>query len=135
GVVASLQALARENLIRGPQLTNESLTARRYAVAGNLEDATDIAGTDPDASLVLLNRAVDGAISYRFFAAKVWIPRSKELLEQLTQVDPAVADLARRLYHATHVDDKLTLARQIVHRSVGATGTFEWESALEDVVP
>jgi hypothetical protein len=133
GIVASLQGLARENLARGPQLTEESLTGLRYAVAGDFEDANDVALVDRDASLILLNRAVDRALSYRFLAIRSWIPRTKEVLDQLTQIDPELADLARRFYRATHLGDHLPLAREIVQRSVGATGTFEWESALEHV--
>jgi hypothetical protein len=135
GVVASLQTVARTNLDRGPQLTDESLTRLRYGVAGNVEDANDIAVDDPDASLVLLHRAVDGALSYRFLAGGSWIPRTKELFVRLAQIDPDLADLARHFYRATHFDDQLLLARQIVQRSASATGTFEWESALEDVAP
>jgi hypothetical protein len=135
GILASLQALARESLARGPQLTDEFLSALRYGVAGNFEDASDIAGNDPDAALVLLNRAVDGAISYRFLVARDWIPRSKELLDRLTPIDPKLADLSRRFYRATQPRDHLLLAREIVLGSVRAIGTFEWESALEDVAP
>jgi hypothetical protein len=131
GVVSSLQETAVKILAEGPLLTEESLTSRRYDVATHFEDATDVIDAEPDPGRMLLYQAVEGALAFRFLRQHLWIPRQKEILRRLAELDSGLADLAHRFYRASRPGDQLRHARDIVRESVGETGTFEWESHLE----
>ncbi len=135
GVVRSLQAAAAEALADGPDPSPAFLVAERYAAATWLEDALDVARVDPDTCVMLVDKAVDGAVQYRFWAARRWQPRPKELLLALADLDPELAHLVRRFYRASAVEERVRVAHEMVHRSVGATGFFEWESDREPVDP
>jgi predicted nucleotidyltransferase len=131
GLVERLRARATEVLENGPPVSAASLLARRYGVATLFEDALDIADIDPEMCQALLAGAVEDAVRYRFWAASQWQPRHKELLRALFHLDPSLAQQAREFYLATHAHDRIRLAREIVRRSVGEIGFFEWESSVE----
>ncbi len=131
GQVSELREAAARSIANGPRVSDEARTASRYGVATCFEDAVDLANVDPDTCLALLNHAVEGALQYRFIGGGVWIPRWKDLLPQLNDLDADLAALARQFYGVTSLVDHLRLAREIVRRSVGETGAFEWESRLE----
>lgn len=131
GLVRDLQARAAEVLAAGPDPPADFLLRTRYAVATWLEDALDIAETDPEGCAALLCRAVEEAIRYRFWDARQWQPRHKELLSALAALDAPLAGHARQFYSACDAGQRVSLATEIVRRSVGATGFFAWESPPE----
>jgi hypothetical protein len=131
GAVASLREAAIKSLAEGPRLTEEFLTSRRYQVATCFEDATDVIDAEPDTGRMLLYQAVEGALAFRFLRQRVWIPRHKEILGRLAELDSGLADLAHQFYRTSKTGDQLRFARDIVKATVGETGTFEWESHLE----
>lgn len=133
--VSRLRELAAAALASTPEPPPDFLTRLRYAVATWLEDAEDVAGADPELCALLLWRAVESAVEYRFWAAGRWQPRYKDTLTALEAVDPGLAEDVRAFTRAADVGDRGRLARGIVGRTVGAEGFFEWESQVEPVAP
>lgn len=131
GIVAELNEAARQCIAEGPRVSADDRVAERYGIATCFEDAADVATVDLDACLMLLNQAVERALAYRFVGGGIWIPRSKDLLDRLVDVDVELAAKARRFFAATTSVERLGLARDIVRRSVSEIGAFEWESRLE----
>lgn len=134
-VVAPLQAQAQAELDRPPSLAPLSLTGMRYLVACDLEDASDVAESDPEACAALLGTVVTGAVRYRFWEAGQWQPRAKDALRALDDLDAELARNVRAFYRTADPTVRLALAQRIVARSVHATGFFEWESEVEAVSP
>lgn len=131
GTIARLRTLAARELARRPDPAALFLTARRYAAATLLEDALDIAWTDPEMSTALLGEAVLEAVRYRFWAAGEWQPRQKDLLRRLAVLDAQLAAQVREFYRATVIGERIRIARNLLEASVGAAGFFEWESEVE----
>ena len=114
-----------------PDPSPEFLVRYRYAVATGLEDAEDVASADPDLCAALLHRAVESAIEYRFWVGHRWQPRPKDTLAALGTLDAPLAAAVRAFYRAADLRERGRLAREIVGRTSGATGFFEWESPVE----
>jgi len=129
--VERLRTLAGAALASTPDPSPAFLTQRRYTVATWLEDAEDVAGADPELCAMLLCRAVEGALEYRFWTARRWQPRYKDTLAALETLDRHLAQDARAFYRAADAEERLRLARSIVTRTVGADRFFEWESPVE----
>jgi hypothetical protein len=132
-VVEELIAEARSWLATPPNLSATQLTRRRYVAADEFENAQDIAQRDPANSSFILHQAVQGMIEYRFLAANRPLPRTKRMLDALTELDPILGDLARRYYDAEDQKTRLALAHQIAAITIQATGFFEWEPPLEEM--
>jgi hypothetical protein len=126
-----LRELAAAALASDPEPSAAKLTTLRYTAATWLEDAEDVADEDPELGFALLCRAVEGAIEYRFWAARRWQPRYKDTLRALEALDGGLASDVRAFYRTADPTERRTLAHGIVARSVGATGFFEWESEVE----
>ena len=133
-VVERLRARAREYLARTADYDESKLTWLRYAAALFLEDAEDVAESDPEAAAMLLHTAVHEMLRYYFFArANVPVPRWKELLAGVCERDSETGDLARRFYRAASIDERRALAGALADRLLAARGFFEWESVPEEV--
>lgn len=132
-VVARFQQRARDELDRPPVPSSATLRHARYGIATGLEDARDIAAIDPEMCASLLAQVVDDVVRYLYLRAGRWLPRSKELLSRLADVDPDLAARSRRFYQATALDERLSLATELVRRAIGEIGFFEWESDQEPV--
>jgi predicted nucleotidyltransferase len=129
--VEALRARATQVLESRPEPSPGELVRRRYAVATGLEDAEDVAAVDADLCAALLCKVVEGAVQYRFWDARRWQPRAKDTLSALEALDADLAALVSAFYRTAHPTDRLRLGREIVSRTVGATGFFEWESPVE----
>jgi hypothetical protein len=130
-----LRERAAAALAATPEPSPAFLTGQRYAVATWLEDAEDVAAEDAELCFALLCRAVEGAIEYRFWDARRWQPRYKDVLRELEALDSGLARDVRAFYRTADPAQRRTLARGIVGRSVGALGFFEWESEAEALSP
>jgi len=133
GVIAGLQARARQLLQTPPDHSAEALTFARYRTAARYEDATDIASTHPETSRMILGLAVHDMLRYHFLAAHRFIPRDKDLLDVLETWDAPLGALARRFYGAATIEVALAAAEQIADRTIATRGFFEWESTPENV--
>jgi hypothetical protein len=130
-----LRGLAAAALASDPEPPVAKLTTLRYTAATWLEDAEDVADEDPELGFALCCRAVEGAVEYRFWAARRWQPRYKDTLRALEALDGGLARDVRAFYRTADPAERRARARSIVERSVGATGFFEWESDVEAVSP
>ena len=126
--VERLRDLARKQLESRPEPSRVQLDQRRYTASTYLEDAEDVAETDPALCALILHRAVDAAVSCRFWLARAWQPRGKDTLNALASLDPPLGELARSFYRESDLTRRRGLASEIVQRVTGETGFFEWES-------
>src|SRR5690349_1938923 len=85
--VERLRARAAEVLASRPDPSPQFLTRRRYFVATSLEDAVDVAETDPEVCTAILFKVVEGAVQYRLWEARQWQPRYKDTLRALQNLD------------------------------------------------
>jgi hypothetical protein len=130
-----LRERAAAALASTPEPSPAFLTRQRYTVATWLEDAEDVAGEDAELCAALLCRAVDAAVEHRFWTARRWQPRHKDMLHALTALDGRLARDVRAFYRTADLAERRRRARRIVERTAGATGFFEWESEAEVVEP
>lgn len=132
-VIAALIAQAHAEYARTPDLSESDLTSQRYMIASQAEDAADIATLDPQAASMLLGVAVHNALHYVFVSCNRWIPREKDLLAELRDIDPALARAARAFYASADAPTRIPIAERIVEHVVGTDRFFEWESPPEEV--
>ncbi|MFL7794914.1 MAG: hypothetical protein AB8I69_22420 [Anaerolineae bacterium] len=133
-VVDELRAQARELLAHPPESALLELDVSRYMVACMYEDAMDVVERDPVTAQMLLSRAVTDMLEFCFKKAGRFIPRRKELLQALAEVDPETAELATEFFTATKLGVRLRLAERLADRTIGVRGFFEWETVPEMVV-
>lgn len=109
-------------------LTAEQLTFRRYGIANLFEDVTDTLATDQSTSLYLLDKVVGQLIELVFATHPRPLPRLKERLRSLADLDPTAGQLVQRYYQATAAAARYEAARQLVLHVAGADRFFEWSS-------
>lgn len=132
-VVGRIRDKAQKLLKAGYQADEAYLTQVRYLSATRFEDGLDVVKDDPATALMFFNQAVPEMLAYYFRKSGQPIPRAKELLACLDQHNPVLAGLAREFYHASDLDRRVELAKQIADQTIQTRGFFEWESAIEDV--
>lgn len=124
----ALRAEAAEWLAKRAAITPDDDTFARYTAATLLEDGEDVAERDPALAGALLGEAVMAMLRYHARAAHGTVPRNKNLLLDVARSDGEAADLARRFFLASTIEERLLAARALADRTVGARGFFEWES-------
>jgi len=132
-VVARLRQEAEDYLDTPPNPTVEQLRWFRYLIGSQYEDARDVADKDAVTASLILRQAVYEMLRYRFRLANRFLPRDKDLLGGLDELDATLAELARSFYGTTNIKLQLDYAAQIAERTVRVTGFFEWESEAEKV--
>lgn len=130
-----LQQQAALELIRTPNPSPQQLKFARYTAATRYEDATDIAQTKPETSNMILGQAVYAMLHYHFLKNNRFLPRDKDLLEQLMELDSSLAKSALAFYGSSSFEERLEIARGIADATIETHGFFEWESAPEDIDP
>jgi predicted nucleotidyltransferase len=131
--IQRLRQLAREYLASQPTISPESLVQMRYFAATGYEDALDVIDRDPASGMRLLHPAVNAMLHYAFLKNRRFLPREKELLARLVEIDPLLAGLAHEFYLSADLERRLELAQQIADSTIEARGFIEWESPLEAV--
>lgn len=132
-VVQALRDSARQVLSLRPDPSPERLLAMRYGIALRYEDALDLLPGKPAEAALHLDLAVYDMLRYRFWQANRYLPRDKDLFDELAALDAELNALGRAFYTAATLEEKLTLARSIAKTTIGVYGFFEWDSALEEV--
>ena len=135
GTAAALQERARQIINRPLAFSADQQVFQRYMLANRFEDATDIAAHSPENADLILGHVVYDLLNFAFLAANRRAPRHKELLKHLETLDPELAQLAYAFYRAATTAERLDLAGEIVDRTIGARGFFEWETPPGDVPP
>ncbi len=132
-IISELQQRARDILAHPPRRDAERLTVMRYMAATRYEDGTDVAETDPKTASMILSLAVHDMLTYYFLKMEHYVPRDKDLLEDVRKLDATLAGLARAFFGAYEIDSRLALAEQIADCTIETHGFFEWESTPEEV--
>lgn len=134
-ILQQLRQESAEWLQRPLRLSATQLTLARYLPADALDNAKDVRERNPATAVRILNGVVDNMLDYVFLAQGKTLPRQKDYLDALTDLDAALGELAQRYYLANDVTKRFALAEEIAARTTGESGFFEWESALEPVEP
>jgi hypothetical protein len=122
---------AKKYVLLSKTPTDEQLMFRRYAIANIFEDATDTHTIDKKTTLYILDRVIIDIIEFLFYAKQRPLPRLKDRIEAILELDPATGNRISQYYDATNLEQKYELTKQIVLSLTGATGFFEWSSAPE----
>lgn len=122
------------SLLGQPPPAPEDLTIHKYFPALLLEDAVDVADKDQAAAQMILNQAVQGMLNFCFIQAGRFIPRQKNLLDVLEELDKGTAKLARSFYGASSIRMKVELAGLIADRTIEERGFFAWETSPETIL-
>lgn len=130
-VVEELREEAKRLLTQPPTLTEEAIEQVRYMSATGFEDASDVTVRDPVTATMLLSKAVLDMLRFAFLNARRFIPRDKDLLEELSLLDPDSAVMARSFFETSDFEDRVRLSTQLADRILGVRGFFEWSSAPE----
>lgn len=130
-----LQQMAEELLAKGPTCTPEHLVQQRYFIGTWLEDAVDIASTDPDLASAFITDALLSSVRLMFLNDGQWIPRQKLLLSEFERRHPEWGHIVRESLRCASVAEQLELAAPLIQHVAGATGFFEWESAPQSLTP
>ena len=126
-VFAKLREEALNVMEQGPDVSEETLTMRRYGAVDQLDNALDVAERDPAMARILATEAVSQAIAVWFIERGGWTPRAKDRLSDLRRVDPEAAHAVERFIESGDVTD----AETAIGVLLGVTGFFEWESIPE----
>lgn len=126
--IIELLTAAKSYLTRSPGLTESKRTVLHYIIAGLFEDATDLATTDPVTGSYFLQKMVFELISLIFLDLGIPHPRPKEMLAQLEQKVPAIAQLLALFYQAPGFQAQYEIARQLLDTVGVQLVFFEWDS-------
>ena len=132
-VVTALQEEARTWLQKAPTVSAQKLLWQRYGLVDQLDNAKDLLDSDPECASRILHQVVDGLVDYCFLSNGRFLPRIKESITKLAEIDPELAQLTRAYYQTSDAQSQAQLADTLAQRMLGVTEFFEWESALEAV--
>jgi predicted nucleotidyltransferase len=129
--IETIRGEAREVMAAGPQVSEASLTMRRYHLASQFENAFDIMDSDPNGGSMLLGETIAPMLRIYFLRHNIFIPRDKELLQKALEADPELGQWVQDFYTLHDLEQRLSLARKIADRTMQAQGFFECETPLE----
>jgi predicted nucleotidyltransferase len=132
GCIEELRQQAAMELERTPDPSPQQLTMVRYMAAARYEDATDIAETRPETANMILSQAVYAMVHYAFLKANRFLPRDKDLLYALENLDTELSEKTKAFYGCTALEERLDLARDIADMTIETRGFFSWESEPEN---
>lgn len=132
-IVTTLQEEARTWLQKAPTITEQKLLLLRYGIADQLDNAKDLLDSDPECAARILHQAVDQLVDYHFLSNSRFLPRLKESITRLAEIDPELGRLTRAYYQTNNVQTQAQLADTLARRILGVTEFFEWESELQTV--
>jgi Nucleotidyltransferase domain len=132
-VVTELQEEARTWLQKAPTITEQKLLSLRYGIVDQLDNAKDLLDSDPECAARILHQAVDQLVDYCFLSNGRFLPRLKESIARLAEIDPELGQLTRAYYQTSNVQTQTQLADALAHRILDVTEFFEWESELQTV--
>lgn len=132
-ILEELRQEAQTWLQKTPTVTAQKLFWRRYGIVDLLDNARDLLESDPECATRILHQAVEGLLEYVFLSNDRFLPRLKEFLTKVAEIDPALGQLARAYYQANNVQTQAQIADTLARRVLGVTEFFEWESEIETV--
>lgn len=132
-VVTTLCAEAQNWLQKAPLMSEPRSLWLRYEIVDLLDNARDILDTDPLGTTRILYQAVERMLCYAFLNRGRFLPRMKDFMATLQEVEPALAQLAGRYYQTVTVLEQLQIAEMLARQTIGVTEFFEWDSEIETV--
>ena len=124
----ALLAEARHYATLATPLTEEQALFRKYGLATLIEDAADTLASDGATSLYILNQAIAQLIEFVFVAQQRPLPRIKDRLAMLCELDAAIGRGVQQYYHQADATKKYDLAKALVLQVTGTVEFFEWSS-------
>ena len=134
-VVEQLRQTAISLIGSSPISTPQKLTAARYAAAAKLEDAMDVVARSPAAAHMLVSEAVRQMLQFVFLKAGRFIPRDKDILDALTDMDSDLAGKVQLFFESSDLTRRMQLGTELADRILQVRGFFEWNSEPEEVPP
>lgn len=119
---------ARHYATLASPLTEEQATFRTYGLATLVEDAADTLTTDEATSLYILNQAIAQLVEFVFARQQRPLPRIKDRLKGLCELDEVVGRGVQQYYQPASVAQKYELARELVLHVTDHVDFFEWSS-------
>lgn len=132
-IVDNLRARAAELLSKAPPADDAQCVYNRYMAATLYKDTLDIVEHDPGTANMLLGQAVSAMLTYIFHERGLFIPRSKDLLNRVSEIDAHLGEAANRFFAAGSLPNRLIWAEKIADYTIQTHGFFEWESAPEEL--
>jgi hypothetical protein len=134
-VVEQLRQTAISLIRSFPKLTPQKLTQMRYTAATKLEDAMDIIERSPAAANMLVSEAVRQMLQFAFLKAGRFIPRDKDILDALINMDSDLGTKVQLFFDSADWARRMHLATELADRILQVRGFFEWDSEPEEVPP
>jgi hypothetical protein len=131
--LGQLRAEAALFLQQRPDLTPQALEVQRYMAVDLLDNAADVIERSPETALFVLEQAMQRLIVYAYLAANRNLPRQKETIDRLDEIDPTLQQLARTFYSAAPLAQRHATALEFAERAMGVSSFFEWASEPQDV--
>ncbi len=131
--VSELRQQAAGLIASAPTVDPKNLFYQRYGLATLLEDGRDMVQADPLAASLILNDAVSGMLEYAFLSRGRHIPRRKDLVKTLPELDNSLWSLSQAYYQAADAAQRLACAESLADLTIQAQGFFEWDGGIEDL--
>lgn len=132
-IIDELVREARAWLGRPLDVSEPSLTRRRYAIVDTLDDARDVLESDAAAAALLIADAVRDIVAYAFWKRRMVQPRRKAGITALASIDAEAAMLVRR-WQGSSLADGWAVVEQLARHVLDADTFFEWTSPRDPVV-
>jgi hypothetical protein len=133
GRMRELQRTAQRYVDAGPQISEQILVALRYAAVSTLEDGTDIVTIDAARARWLLYDAIDKALRYHYMRNRTWIPREKDLFQDVDERWPGLGAFVREAFNSGSVVALSNMATEVVRTCTGGTRFFDWSSSRQEL--
>lgn len=129
GTMAQLMALAKARLQAGPGFTPAVLRRHRQLAAAAVQDALDaLAQRSPEADRAL-RRAVDALLAHVYFRHGRFVPRVRQQLAALGELDPRAAQWLDEVLALPGLDAGTKL-RDAARDLLPIEGFFGWDATL-----
>lgn len=130
GIASDLVARAKLVLEHPPAPTEDDIVRAKYAAATSFEDAEDLFARDKESALLHLGAVTMELARCRIAIEPGWLPRGKDILSRLREVDGKAAELAVESLHGSP-ESRFHAAGKLCERVTGSAGFFEWTSERE----
>jgi predicted nucleotidyltransferase len=131
--IETVRQEARIVLENGPQVSEDQLTMRAYHIGDQFENGMDMIERDPLTGIMVLGQAIPRMVQFYFLRQRIFIPRDKDLLIRVRELNPVLGSLVDNFYQTTEWTEKVNLAREIADATIQVQGFFECQTPVESV--
>jgi hypothetical protein len=130
--IQQIRAEAKAALQLPPAPNNDMFQLMRYQAVSALENMLDVHKTDPDMALLEICIALPKMLNYYFLKQGQYIPRHKDTLNQIRELDPDLAQLIHELFMVDN-ESRAEILLQIADKTIENRRFFEYIWRDEDV--